>query len=165
NMNFSQWFSIKERNTNWSTEILAGVTTFLTMMYIVIVNPTMFAAGGMDFGGVYLATIAAVVIATLIMGIVANYPIAIGPGIGINAYLVYTVMRAGGVAWQSALGAALLASGLFIVLSLTCETFLRTIFTFPEKYGKINMGRAHRDKNRRQNKKGDNQNANEQRTI
>ena len=118
-MNFSQWFSIKERNTNWSTEILAGVTTFLTMMYIVIVNPTMFAAGGMDFGGVYLATIAAVVIATLIMGIVANYPIAIGPGIGINAYLVYTVMRAGGVAWQSALGAALLASGLFIVLSLT----------------------------------------------
>lgn len=95
------------------------MTTFLTMMYIVIVNPTMFAAGGMDFGGVYMATIAATVIATLVMGVAANYPIAIAPGIGINAYLVYTVIVGQGVSWQSALGAALVASGLFIVLSLT----------------------------------------------
>lgn len=123
------YFLFAERNTNFRTEFLAGITTFLSMMYIVIVNPATFSKGGMDFGGVYLATIIATVSATLIMGIFANYPIAIAPGLGINAYLVYTVILSQGVSWQQALGAAAVASGIFIVLSLTAfrEMFINSI--------------------------------------
>lgn len=130
-------FKFKERGTNLRTEILAGVTTFLTMLYIVIVNPSMFMAGGVDFGGVYLATIIATVTATLIMGAAANYPIAIAPGLGINAWLVYSVI-AGGVPWQEALGAAAVSSGLFIILSVTKlrELFINSI---PESL-KLAMG-------------------------
>ena len=112
-------FSFEERKTNLRTEILAGVTTFMSMLYIVIVNSTTFSQGGMDFGGVYLATIIATIVATLIMGFVANYPIAIAPGIGINAYLVYTVIISQGVPWQDALGLACTASAIFIVLSVS----------------------------------------------
>lgn len=114
-----KWFAFEERGTNFRTEIIAGVTTFLSMMYIVIVNSTTYSQGGMDFGGVYLATIIATMIATLIMGIVANYPIAIAPGIGINAYLVYTVIISQGVPWQDALGLACTASAIFIALSVS----------------------------------------------
>lgn len=107
------------------------------MLYIVIVNPSMFAAGGMNFGGVYIATIIAVVTATLIMGIAANYPIAIAPGLGINAWMVYSVIL-GGVPWQEALGAAAISSGLFIILSVTKfrELFINSI---PESL-KLAMG-------------------------
>ncbi len=114
-----KWFAFEERRTNFRTEIIAGVTTFLSMLYIVIVNSTTYSQGGMDFGGVYLATIIATMIATLIMGIVANYPIAIAPGIGINAYLVYTVIISQGVPWQDALGLACTASAIFIALSVS----------------------------------------------
>jgi len=112
------YFSFTERKTNFTTEFIAGATTFLSMMYIVIVNPTTYSAGGMDFGGVYIATIIATVIGTLIMGVAANYPIAIAPGLGINAYLVYTVVLSQGISWQEALGAAAVASGIFTLLSL-----------------------------------------------
>lgn len=124
-----KYFLFDERKTNLRTEIIAGVTTFLSMMYIVIVNPTTFSAGGMNFGGVYIATIIATVSATLIMGVVSNYPIAIAPGLGINAYLVYTVMLSQNVSWQQALGAAAIASGIFTVLSLTSfrEMFINAI--------------------------------------
>ncbi len=124
-----KYFLFEERNTNLRTEVLAGATTFLSMMYIVIVNPTTYSAGGMDFGGVYLATIIATVVATLIMGVAANYPIAIAPGLGINAYLVYTVILSEGVSWQKALGAAAIASGIFTFLSLTSfrEMFINSI--------------------------------------
>ena len=124
-----KYFLFNERNTNLRTEILAGATTFLSMMYIVIVNPTVFSVGGMDFGGVYIATIIATVVGTLIMGIAANYPIAIAPGLGINAYLVFTVMLSQGVSWQQALGAAAVASGIFTILSLTQfrEMFINSI--------------------------------------
>ena len=114
-----KWFAFEERGTNFRTEIIAGVTTFLSMLYIVIVNSTTYSQGGMDFGGVYLATIIATMIATLIMGIVANYPIAIAPGIGINAYLAYTVIISQGVPWQDALGLACTASAIFIALSVS----------------------------------------------
>ena len=122
-------FLFNERGTNLRTEILAGATTFLSMMYIVIVNPTVFFTGGMDFGGVYIATIIATVVGTLIMGIAANYPIAIAPGLGINAYLVFTVMLSQGISWQQALGAAAVASGIFTLLSLTQfrEMFINSI--------------------------------------
>lgn len=124
-----KYFLFNERNTNLRTEILAGATTFLSMMYIVIVNPTVFSVGGMDFGGVYIATIIATVVGTLIMGIAANYPIAIAPGLGINAYLVFTVMLSQGISWQQALGAAAVASGIFTLLSLTQfrEMFINSI--------------------------------------
>lgn len=124
-----KYFLFNERNTNLRTEILAGATTFLSMMYIVIVNPTVFSVGGMDFGGVYIATIIATVVGTLIMGIAANYPIAIAPGLGINAYLVFTVMLSQGISWQQALGAAAVASGIFTILSLTQfrEMFINSI--------------------------------------
>lgn len=123
------YFSFAERKTNFKTEFIAGATTFLSMMYIVIVNPTTYSAGGMDFGGVYIATIIATVIGTLIMGVAANYPIAIAPGLGINAYLVYTVVLSQGISWQEALGAAAVASGIFTLLSLTTfrEMFINSI--------------------------------------
>ena len=124
-----KYFLFNERGTNLRTEILAGATTFLSMMYIVIVNPTVFSAGGMNFGGVYIATIIATIVGTLIMGVAANYPIAIAPGLGINAYLVFTVMLSQGVSWQQALGAAAVASGIFTLLSLTQfrEMFINSI--------------------------------------
>lgn len=124
-----KYFLFDERKTNLRTEILAGVTTFLAMVYIVIVNPSVFSAGGVNFGGVYIATIIASVIGTLIMGVAANYPIAIAPGLGINAYVVYTVIISMGVPWQQAFGAAAIASGIFIVLSVTSfrEMFINSI--------------------------------------
>ena len=127
--NLKKFFLFEERKTNLRTEILAGVTTFLSMMYIVIVNPATFSAGGMNFGGVYIATIIATVTGTLIMAVAANYPIAIAPGLGINAYLVYTVMLSQGISWQQALGAAAIASGIFTILSLTSfrEMFINSI--------------------------------------
>ena len=114
-----RWFEFENRQTNLRTEIIAGVTTFLSTLYIVVVNPTLFSRGGMDFGDVYLATILATITATLVMGIAANYPIVVAPGIGINAYLVYSVIIAEGTPWQEALGASLLASGLLILVSLS----------------------------------------------
>lgn len=124
-----QYFLFNDRRTNFRTEILAGATTFLSMMYIVIVNSAAFYAGGMNFGGVYIATIVATVIATLIMGIAANYPIAIAPGLGINAYLVYVVIFSQGVSWQQALGISAMAAAIFTVLSLTPlrEMFINSI--------------------------------------
>jgi len=113
------WFAFQERRTDFRTEILAGLTTFLSMMYILVVNPSVLSRTGIDFGGAYIATAVASMIATLVMGVAANYPIAIAPGIGINAYFVFTVILSDGVPWQEALGAAFVASVLFVALSLT----------------------------------------------
>ncbi len=114
-----QWFAFEERRTDFRTEALAGLTTFISMMYILVVNPSVLSRAGIDFGGAYIATVVASIVATLIMGIVANYPIAIAPGIGINAYFVFTVIISDGVPWQEALGAAFVSSSLFILLSVT----------------------------------------------
>ncbi|MBP2660253.1 MAG: Xanthine/uracil/vitamin permease [Firmicutes bacterium] len=113
------WFKLEERGTTVSTEIMAGITTFLTMVYIVIVNPAVLHIAGMDFDGVFMATILASALATLIMGIFANYPIAIAPGMGMNAYFSYSVVLAGGHSWQVALGAVFLTGIIFLLLSLT----------------------------------------------
>ncbi len=113
------WFKLEERGTTVSTEIMAGITTFLTMVYIVIVNPAVLNIAGMDFDGVFMATILASALATLIMGIFANYPIAIAPGMGMNAYFSYSVVLAGGNSWQVALGAVFLTGIIFLLLSLT----------------------------------------------
>lgn len=124
-----KYFKFEERGTNFRTETIAGVTTFLAMVYIVIVAPTAFMNVGMNFGGVYVATIIATVVGTLIMGAIANYPIAISCGLGIMAYVAYTLILSQGVPWQEALGAAAISSGIFIVLSLTKfrEMFINSI--------------------------------------
>ncbi len=118
-MKFAEWFDFAGRETNLKTEVLAGVTTFLTMVYIVIVNPSILSRAGMDFGGAYVATIVASAVGMLLMGVTANYPIAMAPGLGMSAYFSYAVILSGGTPWQDALGAAFAASLLFVVLSLT----------------------------------------------
>jgi len=115
----NEWFKFKERGTNLSTEVLAGITTFVTMLYIVIVNPAVLSKTGMDFNGVFIATIISSMVATLIMGIFANCPIALAPGMGLNAYFAFAVVIAAGVPWQKALGAVFIASIIFLILSFT----------------------------------------------
>ncbi|MFC5531173.1 NCS2 family permease [Cohnella yongneupensis] len=118
-------FKLKERGSSVATEIVAGVTTFLTMVYIVIVNPGILSQAGMDFHGVFVATILASIIATLIMGFFANYPIVIAPGMGLNAYFAFSVVGGNsGVSWQSALGAVFIAGILFIALSMTSFRYM-----------------------------------------
>jgi len=112
-------FKIKERNSSLKIEFLGGLLNFFTIMYIVVVNPSLFAQAGMDFGGVFIATILAIVIGCFYMGIIANYPIVIAPGIGINAYVVYTVVIGMGYSWQSALGCCFVAATVFLFLSMT----------------------------------------------
>jgi AGZA family xanthine/uracil permease-like MFS transporter len=114
-----EFFGFKEKGTNVRTEILAGFTTFLTMVYIVVVNPAILQKAGMDFGAVFVATVLATVLSTLIMGIFANYPIAIAPGMGMNAYFAFSVVGHHGVSWQVGLGAILVAGILFLLLSVT----------------------------------------------
>lgn len=114
-----EWFKFKERGTTPSTEIIAGITTFITMVYIAIVNPAILSKTGMDFNGVFVATIIATIIATLIMGIFANLPIALAPGMGMNAYFAFGVVLALGVSWEKALGAVFISAVIFVVLSFT----------------------------------------------
>lgn len=119
-----KWFKLKERGTTIPTEIIAGLTTFFTMVYIVIVNPGMLSSTGMDFNGVFIATVLASIIGTLIMGLGANYPIVIAPGMGLNAFFAYSVVAGYGVSWQVALGAVFIAGMLFVILSLTSFRYM-----------------------------------------
>ncbi|PLR79655.1 guanine permease [Bacillus canaveralius] len=113
-------FKLKEHNTNPRTEIVAGITTFLTMVYIVIVNPVILADAGVPFDQVFTATIIATVVGTVWMGLFANYPIAIAPGMGLNAYFAYSVVGThGNIDYQTAFAAVFLAGVIFIILSLT----------------------------------------------
>lgn len=113
------WFKFKERGTTLSTEIAAGVTTFITMVYIVVVCPAILSKAGMDFNAVFIATILVSIVSTLIMGIAANYPIVIAPGMALVAYFAFGVVIAMEVAWQKALGAVFVASVIFLLLSFT----------------------------------------------
>jgi AGZA family xanthine/uracil permease-like MFS transporter len=112
-------FQLKAHNTTVRTELLAGLTTFLTMAYILFVNPEMLAKTGMDHGAVFVATCLAAAIGSLIMGLVANYPIALAPGMGLNAFFTYTVVMTMGHTWQVALGAVFLSGVIFFMLSIT----------------------------------------------
>ncbi|MBO2531892.1 MAG: guanine permease [Thermoactinomycetaceae bacterium] len=115
-----RWFRLTESGTNWRREVLAGTTTFLTMAYILLVNPFMLGQeGGMDFGAVFVATAIASAIGTLLMGLLANYPIALAPGMGLNAYFTYTVVQGMGVPWQTALGAVFISGVIFLLLTAT----------------------------------------------
>ena len=111
-------FQLNAHNTTVRTEVLAGVTTFLTMAYILFVNPNMLAETGMDHGAVFVATCLAAAIGSAIMGLIANYPIALAPGMGLNAFFTYTVVLHMGHSWQVALGAVFISATLFFVLSV-----------------------------------------------
>jgi AGZA family xanthine/uracil permease-like MFS transporter len=115
----SRYFDLEAKHTNVRTEVLAGLATFLTMAYIIVVNPTILAAAGMDFGAVFVATIVAAAIGTLIMGLWANWPVALAPGMGLNAYFAFSVVLGMKQTWQVALGAVFLGGILVLILSLT----------------------------------------------
>ena len=114
-----KFFKLKENGTDAKTEILAGITTFMTMAYILAVNPSILAAAGMDQGAVFTATALAALIGTLLMAVCANYPFVLAPGMGLNAYFAYTVVLGMGYDWQVALTAVFVEGIVFIVLSLT----------------------------------------------
>lgn len=111
-------FQIKAHGSTVKTEVLAGITTFLTMAYIIFVNPSMLAAAGMDQGAVFVATCLAAAIGCLIMGLYANYPVALAPGMGLNAFFTYGVVLGMGYSWEVALGAVFLSGILFVLISL-----------------------------------------------
>ena len=112
-------FHLEENQTTVHQELLAGVTTFMTMSYVVIVNPRILADAGMPVDGVLFATCVSAALATLIMGLWANYPIALAPGMSLNAYFTYSVVIGRGVPWQTALGVVFLSGVLFLLLTLT----------------------------------------------
>ena len=111
-------FKLSEHGTSVRTELLAGVTTFLTMAYIVLVNPAILSTTGMPLAGVAAATCLAAGIGCLLMGFLANYPIALAPGMGLNAYFAFTVVGAMGIPWQTALGLVFVSGVLFLVLTV-----------------------------------------------
>lgn len=111
-------FHLREHDTNVRTELLAGLTTFLTMAYIIFVNPTILADAGMPKDAVFVATCVAAALGTLVMGLYANYPIAMAPGMGLNAYFAYTVVQGMGYTWQIALGAVFVSGCLFLIVTL-----------------------------------------------
>ena len=114
-----KFFKLSENGTNIKTEFLAGVTTFMTMAYILAVNPLILSAAGMDSGAVFVATALSACLGTLIMAFSSNYPFVLAPGMGLNAFFAYTVVGQMGYSWQVALGAVFLEGILFLILSLT----------------------------------------------
>lgn len=110
-------FKLSENKTTVRTEIVAGFTTFLTMCYIIIVNPSILSITGMDFGAVFVATCISAAIGCFVMGICANYPIALAPGMGLNAYFTFSVVQGMGVSWQVALAAVFVSGVIFIFFS------------------------------------------------
>jgi AGZA family xanthine/uracil permease-like MFS transporter len=114
-----KFFGIKEKGSTIRTEVLAGFTTFFTMAYIMFVNPSILSDAGMNWGGVFVATILATVVGTLIMGLVANVPYAVAPGMGLNAFFTYTVCMALGFAWQEALAMVFICGIINIIITVT----------------------------------------------
>ena len=114
-----KFFKLKENGTTVSTEIMAGLTTFFAMSYIIVVNPSVLSQSGMEWGAVFLATIIASIIGTLVMGLVANVPYAQAPGMGLNAFFVYTVCAGLGFTWQQALSMVFICGILNIIITIT----------------------------------------------
>ena len=112
-------FHLRENKTTVRTELLAGLTTFMTMAYVVVVNPRILSETGMPVEGVLFATCISAALATLVMGLWANYPIALAPGMSLNAYFTYSIVIGRGVPWQTALGVVFLSGMLFLILTLT----------------------------------------------
>ncbi|HDI78883.1 MAG TPA: NCS2 family permease, partial [Desulfobacteraceae bacterium] len=118
-MDLSSYFEMKERGTDLKTEIISGITTFLTMSYIIVINPMILKKTGMSFEGVLFATVLISSLSSILMGLYANLPYALAPGMGINAFFTFTLVSGMGVSWQSALGAVFISGIIFIVLTIT----------------------------------------------
>ena len=118
-MNLDKIFHLKENHTDVKTEVMAGITTFMTMAYILAVNQNILSASGMDRGAVFTATALSAFIATCLMALLSNYPFVLAPGMGLNAYFTYTVVLGMGYTWQQALAAVFAEGIIFILLSLT----------------------------------------------
>ena len=114
-----QFFAIQAHQTSLQKEVLAGVTTFITMAYIIFVNPQMMAQSGMDHGAIFVGTCLAAAFACLFMGLYANWPVGLAPGMGLNAFFTYTVVGEMGYSWEVALGAVFIAGILFFIMSIT----------------------------------------------
>jgi len=114
-----RYFQLKENGTDVRTEILAGFTTFVTMAYIILVNPIVLKDAGLDQGAVFMATALAAAISTLFMGLYANYPFALAPGMGLNAFFAYVMVGKMGIPWQTALGAVFLSGIIAVIVTLT----------------------------------------------
>ena len=113
-----KFFELKERGTDVKTEVMAGITTFMTMAYILAVNPIILGASGMDTGAIFTATALASAFATFLMAFLANMPFVLSAGMGLNAYFAYTVVIGMGYTWQQALAAIFVEGVIFILLSL-----------------------------------------------
>uniref|UniRef100_D5X1K8 Xanthine/uracil/vitamin C permease n=1 Tax=Thiomonas intermedia (strain K12) TaxID=75379 RepID=D5X1K8_THIK1 len=118
-MNLQTLFKLDAHGTDVRTEILAGVTTFLTMSYIIFVNPSILSTTGMDASAVFVATCLAAALGTFIMAFVANWPIGLAPGMGLNAFFAFTVVKGMGFTWEQALGAVFISGCIFILLTIT----------------------------------------------
>jgi AGZA family xanthine/uracil permease-like MFS transporter len=114
-----RYFHLKENQTSIRSEFLGGLTTFITMAYIVVVNPQILAKAGVPIDGVVFATCASAALATLVMGVYANYPIALAPGMSLNAYFTYVVCLGMHVPWQTALGVIFISGMAFLLLTVT----------------------------------------------
>ena len=114
-----KFFKLEENGTKVSTEVMAGLTTFFTMAYIIAVNPSVLSQSGMEWGAVFLATIIASIIGTLVMGLFANVPYALAPGMGLNAFFVYTVCFGLGFSWQQALSMVFICGVINIIITVT----------------------------------------------
>ncbi|MBP3853363.1 MAG: NCS2 family permease, partial [Erysipelotrichaceae bacterium] len=114
-----KFFKLKEKGTDVKTEIIAGLTTFLAMAYILGVNPAILGDAGMDVSAVFFATALASGVASIAMGLAANYPVALSAGMGVNALFAYTVCGAMGYSWQAALAAVMLSGIIFLIISVT----------------------------------------------
>lgn len=113
------FFHLKSNGTSVKQELLAGFTTFITMAYIIFVNPQMMSASGMDYGASFVGTCLAAALACIVMGLYSNWPVALAPGMGLNAFFTYTVVGEMGYSWEVALGAVFLAGILFVIMSVT----------------------------------------------
>ena len=114
-----KFFEIEANNTSIRGEIIAGITTFITMAYIIFVNPQMMAQSGMDHGAIFVGTCIAASVACIFMGLYANWPVGLAPGMGLNAFFTYTVVGEMGYSWEIALGAVFIAGILFFLMSIT----------------------------------------------
>src|ERR1700756_2196662 len=135
-----RYFEFTHLGTNWRTEILAGVTTFLTMAYIVLVNPAILSAAGIPLPAVTAATCLSAAFGSILMGIVARYPVALAPGMGLNAYFTYTVCLKMHIPWQTALGAVFLSGVIFLALTAAGIRQLIRSSTPPELCAAVSRG-------------------------
>ncbi|WP_312419675.1 NCS2 family permease, partial [Shinella sp.] len=116
---FEKFFKLNEHGTTVRTEVIAGLTTFLTMSYIIFVNPDILSTTGMDRDAVFVATCLAAALGSMVMALVANWPIGMAPGMGLNAFFAFTVVAALGFTWQQALGAVFISGIIFVILTVT----------------------------------------------